>query len=288
MRVFYHIAWLIKGVKVLALVGKSGTGKSFRAQLLALTQGIELIVDDGLLINDQKILGGRSAKRDAGGLEAIKTAMFHEKDHRDQALKIIGAHAFKRILVLGTSDRMVRRIADRLHLPSPSRIIRIEEIATQDEIEAALHSRNDEGKHIIPVPLIEVKREHATLVADAIKFFLNNSLWKRRGVVFEKTVVRPEDQERGLVSISEAALGQMVLHCVHEFERTYQVSKIVVTKEARQYGLEVILNVPFGTPVGGRLHGLRDYIIESVQRFGGVMLKEVHITVGRLGPPAAV
>ena len=39
-------------VKVYALVGRSGTGKSFRAQLVADKYHIPLIVDDGLLIKN--------------------------------------------------------------------------------------------------------------------------------------------------------------------------------------------------------------------------------------------
>ena len=54
----------MRGVTVFALVGRSGTGKSFRAKLVAQKFGIDLIIDDGLLIRDQKIIAGRSAKRE--------------------------------------------------------------------------------------------------------------------------------------------------------------------------------------------------------------------------------
>ena len=52
-----------KKVQVYALVGESGTGKSFRSKLLAEEYGIHAIIDDGLLIQDDKIVAGRSAKR---------------------------------------------------------------------------------------------------------------------------------------------------------------------------------------------------------------------------------
>ena len=45
-----------KTISVYALVGESGTGKSFKAKLLAQKYGIEAIIDDGLLIQDDKIL----------------------------------------------------------------------------------------------------------------------------------------------------------------------------------------------------------------------------------------
>ena len=56
-------------VKVYALVGRSGTGKSFRAQLVADKYHIPLIVDDGLLIKDDKILAGRAPNRKTTSLQ---------------------------------------------------------------------------------------------------------------------------------------------------------------------------------------------------------------------------
>ncbi len=48
--------WFFKRIQVFALVGESGSGKSFRAKLVAQKYGIELIIDDGLLIRNNHIL----------------------------------------------------------------------------------------------------------------------------------------------------------------------------------------------------------------------------------------
>ena len=50
-------------MKIVALVGQSGTGKSYKALHLAHEKEIEYIIDDGLLIKGNKILAGKSAKR---------------------------------------------------------------------------------------------------------------------------------------------------------------------------------------------------------------------------------
>jgi len=54
--IFEHTLFLLRGVKSYALVGSSGTGKSFRAKLVAQKYGIDLIIDDGLLIRGDQIL----------------------------------------------------------------------------------------------------------------------------------------------------------------------------------------------------------------------------------------
>ena len=49
---FFDFLFAFKRIKVFALIGESGTGKSFRAKLVAQKYGIDYIIDDGLLIRE--------------------------------------------------------------------------------------------------------------------------------------------------------------------------------------------------------------------------------------------
>ena len=115
------------GLTVMALVGESGTGKSFKSKLLAQKYGIDAIIDDGLLIQNDKILGGRSAKTEKTYMGAVRIALFDDKDHRDEVAKAIKKNKVKKLLLLGTSEKMVTKIATRLQVPTPSKIIHISE-----------------------------------------------------------------------------------------------------------------------------------------------------------------
>jgi adenylate kinase family enzyme len=281
--IFRHLVWLAKGIQVYALVGKSGTGKSFRAQLVAEKYGIELVIDDGLLIRGKKILAGKSAKREKGIVDALKTALFSEPEHAAGVSEALKNEDFKRVLVLSTSVRMARRITLRLGLPQPHRVIMIEDVATQEEIELASRSRRLEGKHIIPVPSMEIKRNYPHIFFDSIRVFLHrrlNILGKDK--VFEKTVVRPAFGRPGKVSISESALTQMVMHCVQEFDSELTVEKVVVGQDIYEYRLEVILDMPYGKRVAGAFHQLQEYILKHIEGYTGLALKEVSITLGNV------
>ncbi|MBR1802790.1 MAG: hypothetical protein IJ777_02310 [Clostridia bacterium] len=50
-------------IKVYAFIGPSGTGKSYRAQMVASENNINYIIDDGILIKDNGIIAGSSAKK---------------------------------------------------------------------------------------------------------------------------------------------------------------------------------------------------------------------------------
>lgn len=280
---YYHLVYALRGVRVFALVGGSGTGKSFRAKLVAEKYGIEIIVDDGLLIRDQKILAGRSAKKEKGILAAIGTALFADDKHAETIHQVLSKQQFKRILIIGTSEKMVRKIAKRLQLPHPSKILQIEDIASREEIATAIRSRNSEGKHIIPVPALEVKRSYPHIFLDSMKIFFKRRFQPlKSGNIIEKTVVRPEYTSRGSVSISEAALTQMVIHCVQEFDSSMNVEKVIVDRERSEYRLEVVLHVPLRGQAAAPLYELQEYIAKNIESFTGMILREVNVTIGRV------
>ena len=68
---------LLDNIKVYAFVGPSGTGKSYRAQMVASEKGINFIIDDGLLIKDNEVVAGESAKKAPTKIATVKHALFH-------------------------------------------------------------------------------------------------------------------------------------------------------------------------------------------------------------------
>jgi len=276
---------LLKRKKVFALVGESGTGKSFRAKLVAQKYGIDLIIDDGLLIKDNRILAGHSAKKENSFLAAVKVALFDEKSHRDEVARRLKTEKFKRILLLGTSEKMVNKIAARLQLNPPSKIIKIEDIASQEEIDKAIRTRRIEGKHVIPVPSIEIKRNYPGIFYEAIKIFKRRTPPAGIGpvpIMHEKSVVRPEYSKRGKVIISETALSQMVIHCVDEYNKEIKIKKILVKDDKMGYRLVITIDVPYGIQLGGNIHELQQYIIENIERYTGILIEEVNIIIDKI------
>ncbi len=279
-----NLFWLARGVRVFALVGSSGTGKSFRAKLVAQKFGIDMILDDGLLIQGDAIVAGKSAKREKLYMAAVKTALFHEKAHRDEVARVLQKSRWKNILIIGTSEKMVKKIAERLQIPHPGKIIKIEDIASRDEIETANRARKVEGKHVIPVPAIEIKRSYPRIFYDSIRVFLQRNI-SPGGLstpkLYEKSVVRPEFSKRGRVAITESALSQMVIHCIDEFDDSIRIQKITVRSDSQGYRLTIVIEVPFGSQLSGRIHNLQQYIIDNIERFTGILIEEVNLVIDR-------
>ena len=284
MDLTHTIYRLINGIKVFALVGPSGTGKSFRSQLLAKKYGIEYIIDDGLLIHDDKIIAGRSAKKEKTPMGAVRVGLFDDKSHRDEVAKAIQKNHLKRILILGTSEKMVMKIAERLQLHQPQKIIRIEDIATEEEIQEAIRSRKIEGEHVIPVPSIEVKRNYPQIFYDAMRVLFRKKTPTpgSNNKMIEKSVVRPEFSKKGRVEISEGALSQMIIHCILEFDSNIVIKKLTIKTDAQGYRLVLCVDVPFGNQLTGTIYRLHQYIIENVERYTGILIEEVNIIIDQI------
>lgn len=287
---FLNIFQNNKPCSVFALVGESGTGKSFRANLLAAKYRIPAIIDDGLLIYGDRILAGHSAKREKTYMGAVRVALFDSKEHRDEIAKALKKAKIKKILIIGTSEKMVGKIAMRLQLPAPEKIIHIEDISTREEIEKAIKSRQIEGKHVIPVPSSEIKGNYPQIFSNTVKvFFRNKNLFKKKnlndGKIFEKSIVEPVFSKKLRVEISEAALARMVVHCVREHDRLVKLKKIVIKTDSRGYKLILTIDLPYNKNLTSKIHKLQQYIIDKIESYTGILVESVNVIIDKIAIP---
>lgn len=138
-------------MKLFGLYGESGTGKSHIAERIGLEIGASLIIDDGLLVSHGRVLAGHSAKFEATRMGAVKRAIFADLGHRAEVRHALQqAPAASVMLVLGTSQRMIRLICESLGLTGEISWIPIETVVGEEEMSLAQNLRNY-GMHAIPI-----------------------------------------------------------------------------------------------------------------------------------------
>jgi len=212
-------------MKVYALSGKSGTGKSFQAMNLCNRLNIESIIDDGLFIFHNRVEAGISAKRQETRVGAIKTALFTSDEHRDSVIRKVAQREPESVLVIGTSDRMVKKIAKRLNLPDISEIIHIEDISTEEDLKIAFKQRIIQGKHVIPVPTLELKRDFAGYFMNPLRIFKGSFFGGDAGQG-ERTVVRPTFSYMGKFYISDSVILDIANCVARENEAVGKIYKV--------------------------------------------------------------
>ena len=271
---------------VIALVGASGTGKSYRALQVAQEHQADAIIDDGILIQNGKIIAGSSAKKEKNKIMAVRRAIFvlpgHAEEVRD-AIQMIKPH---RILIIGTSENMVHKIAKTLKLPSIQLIVRIEDIATNREIQAAQFHRLKEGKHIIPVPTIELKSHFSGYLIDPLQSLFKRSRIKRRKLG-EKSIVRPIFSYYGKLIIDDRVIHAIVERIVRAKEFIKNVKHVKIRHlmsgdedRGLKISCEVVLS--YGSHIPTLISQTQARVREAIEFTTGMVVHAIDIVVKAL------
>lgn len=271
---------------VIALVGPSGTGKSHRALQVAREHGADAIIDDGILIKDGHIIAGESAKTEKSKIMAVRRAIFVLPGHADEvrdALQRIQPH---RVLVIGTSENMVHKITKTLKLPSIQLIVRIEDIASRSEIATAQFHRLKEGKHIIPVPTIELKPHFSGYLVNPLQSIFKQSNVRRRKLG-EKSIVRPVFSYYGKLIIDDKVIQSIVEKIVkaREFVKTLKnvnVKHLFNGEEDRGLTISCEVVLSYGNHIPTLIRQTQSKVREAVEFTTGMIVRAVDISVRAL------
>ena len=242
-------------IKVYAFVGPSGTGKSYRAQMVAGEYDIHYIIDDGLFIKDNEVIAGNSAKKAPTKIETVKHALFLTEEEQKEIKKAIKKFKPSSILILGTSDDMVKKIAENLGLPDVEKTIYISDIATKEEMDTAKRIRTTEGKHVIPVPTFEIKKDFSGYILDPLQIFKTKGRGKDP-YISEKSIIRPTFSYLGNFTISDTVFRQIAEHLANKTDFIDRIIKTRVDKlpEGPYIYMEVIVNYGYNI-----VDGLKDF-----------------------------
>lgn len=265
-------------MEVTLFIGGSGTGKSYQAMNLAKQKGIRYIIDDGLLIKDNRVLGGKSAKRERSRLGAIRRAIFTEEEHRQTVKELIRKENPESIMVLGTSQKMVETIVNQLELGTSITIVWIEEVVGTDEIQLARKIRIKEGKHVIPVPSFELKKDFSGYFLNPLKVLKGLGKAEEEDGP-EKSVVRPHFSYLGKYTISDGVIRSLVNHAVSQGTDLIPAGSTFVKNTRRGLFIELDVKAPFGILLTQQLRIAQQKIIQEVEGMTAIHIASVNVTV---------
>lgn len=267
-------------MEVIALIGRSGTGKSYKAQTLAGMYDIEYMLDDGLLIKGTKVIAGVSAKREKTKFAAVRRAVFTDMEHRVQIKNALMTYSPERLLIIGTSEHMIRSIMGALSLGSEFFPVKIEDISTDEEIDAANKARRIKGKHVIPVPTFEVKKAFSGYFIDSIK-----QLARRNEKVeeqYEKTVVRPTFSYLGSYEIKDGVIKAIVEESAVSIENVHKAVSVDIENEKEGINITISVILDFSIPLPEIVNNMSEKIKSSVEYMTGLNVLEINTIIKSL------
>lgn len=268
-------------MRVVGFIGPSGTGKSHRASWVARERGIDFIIDDGILIRGSRIVAGHSAKRETTKVGSVKCALFTKDEHALDVKRAIELYKPSAILILGTSDGMVENIAKRLEIGPITEKVLITDVASEYEISLAISTRKQQGKHVIPVPTFEIKKDFSGYFLDPLQIF------KRKGkgsyqLVGEKSVVRPTFSYMGKYTISDYTVYQIIEHVVSKIEGISRISRFRAENHPDGIYIEMDLILIYGHIIKPLLYKVQKDVSDEVEKLTALNIKALNLVAKSL------
>lgn len=274
----------MENIEVYAFVGPSGTGKSYRAQMVAGAYNIKFIIDDGLLVKENAIVAGQSAKKAPTKIETIKKALFNDANQKTEMQEAIIKLNPKSILILGTSDKMVKTIAENLGLPPIKKTIYITDVATEEEIENARRIRTTEGKHVIPVPTFELKKDFSGYLLDPLQIFKSQGL-NGNPYIAEKSIIRPTFNYIGNFTISDNVFKQIIEVQAKDIKSISKIIRIRVNKSEEGPNVYIEVEIVYGFNIITELKKFKERCIRDIERQTRMNVTEFKIVAKKISLP---
>ncbi len=266
-------------IKTYAFVGPSGTGKSYRAQMVASERNINYIIDDGLLIKENEVIAGVSAKKAATKIETVKKALFNNPQEADEIKKAFRKYKPESILILGTSDNMIKKIRENLGLPELTETIYITDVATEEEMQEARRIRQTQGKHVIPVPTFEIKKDFSGFILDPLQIFKSKGK-DNKPYISEKSIIRPTFSYLGKFVISDTVFRQIIEYLVIKTEGLYKATRVRIDKIGENEGVSVYIEVvvEYGFNIVETLKDFKKKCKREIENLTAMNVENVDIT----------
>lgn len=214
-------------MKVFSLSGASGTGKSTSALQFAHDHQIEGIIDDGLFIVNGEKRAGTSAKFEKNTVTAVRRAIFDDIQHKESVQQAIVESNIQSILIIGTSDKMTKKIANQLELEPITYFYYVQDVRSPREIKMARFIRETKGQHVMPIPYKQVEQNFFKRLVKKGRDIITSNRVK----VGETTIVRP-DFHQETIQISKSVYTDLLHHITQQqsfITRIHQVDIDLLT-----------------------------------------------------------
>lgn len=265
-----------------------GTGKSYRAQKIAYDNNIETIIDDGLLIKGSRVIEGVSAKTAKTKVQTVKAALFSTEKEQEKIRNSIKKERVKSILILGTSDEMVKRIQENLKLPKIEKTIYIQDVSTKEEMEEAVRIRRTEGKHIVPVPTFEIKKDFSGILLDPFRILSRgrkkNKKNKKENAGVERSVIRPAFSYFGKYTIKDKVFKDIIRLVCDRIKGITEISTIRIDKAQNSNDIEISMNmeIAYGYNISEMAEEMKKQAKKELEYMTSVNISMVNVKIVKI------
>jgi len=78
------------------------------------------------------------------------------------------------------------------------------------------------------------------------------------------------------------ALKEMVIQYATQYDIAMHIKKITVQTENNGYRVIMMVDMPAGPDLAGRILALKDFIIKNIERYSGIFIEDFNIVLNQM------
>ena len=189
-------------------------------------------------------------------------------------------------MILGTSDGMVQKIAANLGLPEVSDTTYINQVATEEEMQTARHIRVTEGKHVIPVPTFELKKDFSGYLLDPLQIFKSKGIGQKP-YISEKTIMRPTFSYLGNFTISDTVFRQIIEFLATKMPEIYKVVRTRVSSSEIGTSIYMEVVVMYGCNIQETLKEFKEKAKREIEKLTAMNVISLDVVAKNIYVPGS-
>ena len=178
---------------------------------------------------------------------------------------------------------MINKIIGRLGLDKPVKTVYISQIATKAEIKKARYSRLHDGKHIVPVPSVELKPHFTGYFADLPYNIFSKH--RRQEKNADRSIVRPAFSIYGKLLIADSAIEDIINIIANKMDGVERITDLRVRRRSdNSKGIVIYVEVVlyYGEKLFIVTRQLQAKIKKKVEYMTAMQVKNVNVSIRSL------
>ena len=142
-------------------------------------------------------------------------------------------------------------------------------------METARRIRVTEGKHVIPVPTFEIKKDFSGYLLDPLQIF--KSMGNGKKYISEKSIIRPTFSYMGNFTISDNVFKQLAEYLANKLDEVKRVLKTRVTNSEEGAIIYMEIEVVYGCNVKETLRDFKQKAIREIENWTSMNVAKMDV-----------
>ena len=143
--------------------------------------------------------------------------------------------------------------------------------------------RTTQGKHVIPVPTFEIKKDFSGFILDPLQIFKFKGR-NDKPYISEKSIIRPTFSYLGNFTISDTVFRQIIEYIAKKDPNIYNIIRTRIDNQPEGPYVYIELSVEYGGNVRNIVDNFKNKIIKEIEKLTTmrvqtikIIIKEIHI-----------